>query len=108
MGFEGRFVRSIQVARTREEYDSFSYSPTTLCCEKGEQVADRIIKVCDECGVDMPSGTGAEVRIAFFNKGRGVMKADLCDQCAGKIPARPARARQSRRRSQQVAATTDA
>ena len=70
-------------------------------------MADRIIKVCDECGIEMPAGTGAEVRVAYFNKGRGVMKADLCDECAGKIPGRPARARQSRRRGQPAAAATD-
>jgi hypothetical protein len=67
-------------------------------------MADRIIKVCDECGVDLPTGTGAEVKISFFNKTRGVMKADLCDKCVGKIPARPARARRARRRTQEAGA----
>jgi hypothetical protein len=70
-------------------------------------MADRIIKVCDECGVDLPTGSGAEVRVAFFNKSRGVMKADLCDQCAGKIPGRPAKTRRSRRRAPESATTAD-
>ena len=62
-------------------------------------MAERIIKVCDDCGRDLDEGTGAEVRVAYVDKRRGVRKADLCDDCASKIPGRPARARRDRRDS---------
>jgi hypothetical protein len=62
-------------------------------------VGERIIKICDDCGNDLEDGTGAVLKLTYINESRGARKADLCDQCAAKIPGRPARTRRSRRQS---------
>lgn len=59
-------------------------------------MGERIIKVCDSCGLDLPDGTGASLRMAFADLSRGRLRADLCDKCAGLIPGKRVKARRRR------------
>jgi hypothetical protein len=60
-------------------------------------VGERVIKVCDECGSDLPEGTGAVVRLNYVNRARGGKNADLCDRCAERFPGQPRKARRSKK-----------
>ena len=71
-------------------------------------MGERIIKVCDGCGVDLASGTGASLKMVFVNAARGAMKADLCDRCAGTIPGQPVRLGRGRRKRAVVAPEVEA
>lgn len=59
-------------------------------------MARKTILVCDNCGKEVGEGKGAALRVTFTDARRGAKAADLCDDCAGKIPGRPA-ARRGRR-----------
>jgi hypothetical protein len=59
-------------------------------------VARKTILVCDSCGSEVGEGKGASLRLTFTDARRGAKAADLCDDCAGKMPGR-AVARRGRR-----------
>lgn len=59
-------------------------------------VARKTILVCDNCGAEVGEGKGAALRVTYTDARRGAKAADLCDNCAGKMPGRPA-ARRGRR-----------
>ena len=52
--------------------------------------------VCDNCGKEVDEGKGAVLRVTYTDARRGAKQADLCDDCAGKMPGIPA-ARRGRR-----------
>jgi hypothetical protein len=59
-------------------------------------VARKTVLVCDNCGSEVADGRGAVMRLAYADARRGAKQADLCDDCAGKMPGQPA-ARRGRR-----------
>jgi hypothetical protein len=61
-----------------------------------EFVARKTVLVCDNCGKEVAEGKGAVLRLTFTDARRGAKQADLCDDCAGKMPGQPA-ARRGRR-----------
>jgi hypothetical protein len=46
--------------------------------------------VCDNCGKEVDEGKGAGMRVTYTDARRGAKAADLCDDCAGKMPGRAA------------------
>jgi hypothetical protein len=52
--------------------------------------------VCDNCGKEVGEGKGAGMRVTYTDARRGAKAADLCDDCAGKMPGR-ATARRGRK-----------
>jgi hypothetical protein len=63
---------------------------------EGEIVARKTVLVCDNCGKEVGDGKGALMRLTYSDARRGAKQADLCDDCAGKMPGR-AVARRGRR-----------
>jgi hypothetical protein len=61
-----------------------------------EIVARKTVLVCDSCGKEVGEGKGATLRMTFTDARRGARQADLCDDCAGKMPGHAA-ARRGRR-----------
>lgn len=59
-------------------------------------MARKIVLVCDSCGKEIDEGKGAVVRATFSDARRGAKQADLCDECAGKLPGKQV-ARRGRR-----------
>jgi hypothetical protein len=59
-------------------------------------MARRTVLVCDDCGNEVGENKGATMRVTFTDARRGSKVADLCDDCAGKVPGRTA-ARRGRR-----------
>jgi hypothetical protein len=59
-------------------------------------VARKTVLVCDNCGKEVEEAKGAVLRINYSDARRGSKQADLCDDCAGKLPGRPV-ARRGRR-----------
>ena len=59
-------------------------------------MARKTVLVCDKCGKEIDEGKGAVLRLTFTDARRGAKQADLCDDCAGKMPGAPA-ARRGRR-----------
>jgi hypothetical protein len=59
-------------------------------------MARKTVLVCDDCGKEVEEGKGATLRLTFSDARRGAKAADLCDNCAGKMPGAPA-ARRGRR-----------
>jgi hypothetical protein len=59
-------------------------------------VARKVVLVCDSCGKAVDEGKGATMRVTYSDARRGAKQADLCDDCAGKMPGQPA-ARRGRR-----------
>jgi hypothetical protein len=59
-------------------------------------VARKTVLVCDNCGKEIDDGKGAMMRLNFTDARRGSKQADLCDDCAGKMPG-TAVARRGRR-----------
>ena len=59
-------------------------------------VARKTILVCDNCGKEVDESQGATLRVTYSDARRGSKAADLCDECAGKMPGRPV-ARRGRR-----------
>ena len=65
-------------------------------------VARKTILVCDNCGKEVDEAHGATLRVTYGDARRGSKVADLCDDCAGTMPGRPA-ARRGRRPKAQTA-----
>ena len=59
-------------------------------------MARKTILVCDNCGKEVDESQGAVLRVTYTDARRGSKAADLCDECAGKMPGR-AVARRGRR-----------
>jgi hypothetical protein len=59
-------------------------------------VARKTILVCDNCGKEVAENRGAVMRLNFTDARRGSKQADLCDECAGKLPGQQV-ARRGRR-----------
>jgi hypothetical protein len=59
-------------------------------------VARKTVLVCDNCSKEVDEGKGAVLRVTYTDARRGAKQADLCDECAGKMPGMPA-ARRGRR-----------
>jgi hypothetical protein len=59
-------------------------------------VARKTVLVCDSCTKEVGEGKGATLRVTYSDARRGAKQADLCDDCAGKMPGVPA-ARRGRR-----------
>jgi hypothetical protein len=64
--------------------------------KREEDMARKTILVCDNCNTEVGEGKGAALRITYTDARRGAKAADLCDDCAGKMPGRAA-ARRGRR-----------
>ena len=59
-------------------------------------MARKMILVCDNCGAEVAEGKGAVMRINHMDARKASKQADLCDNCATKLPGRAA-ARRGRR-----------
>ena len=59
-------------------------------------MARKTVLVCDNCGKEVDEAKGAVLRVTYTDARRGAKQADLCDECAGKMPGRAA-ARRGRR-----------
>ena len=59
-------------------------------------MARKTVLVCDNCSTEVGEGKGATLRVTYTDARRGAKQADLCDDCAGKMPGRAA-ARRGRR-----------
>ena len=59
-------------------------------------MARKTVLVCDSCGKEVDEGRGAILRLTYSDARRGAKQADLCDDCAGKMPGTPT-ARRGRR-----------
>jgi hypothetical protein len=59
-------------------------------------MARKTVLVCDNCGAEVGEGKGALLRLTWSDARRGAKQADLCDNCAGKMPGQ-AVARRGRR-----------
>jgi hypothetical protein len=59
-------------------------------------MARKTVLVCDNCGSEVGEGKGALLRLTWSDARRGAKQADLCDNCAGKMPGQ-AVARRGRR-----------
>jgi hypothetical protein len=74
----------------------FDYASRRLTDSRRKNVARKTVLVCDNCGTEVGEGKGAMLRVTYADARRGAKQADLCDDCAGKMPGRPA-ARRGRR-----------
>jgi hypothetical protein len=68
-----------------------------------KSVARKTVLVCDNCSKEVDESRGATLRITYSDARRGAKQADLCDDCAGKMPGQPA-ARRGRRPKSAAAA----
>ena len=66
-------------------------------------MARKTVLVCDSCGKEVGEGKGAVMRMSYSDARRGAKQADLCDDCAGKMPGH-AVARRGRRPKSAAAA----
>jgi len=53
-------------------------------------MARKTVLVCDNCGTEVDESRGAVMRVTYTDARRGAKQADLCDDCAGKMPGRAA------------------
>jgi hypothetical protein len=65
-------------------------------------LARKTVLVCDSCGREVDEAQGASLRVTYSDARRGSKIADLCDECAAKMPGRAA-ARRGRRPKAQAA-----
>jgi hypothetical protein len=63
-------------------------------------VARKTILVCDNCGKEVDESQGAVLRVTYSDARRGSKAADLCDECAGKMPGHAVARRGRRPRAQ--------
>jgi hypothetical protein len=66
-------------------------------------LARKTVLVCDNCSKEVDEGRGATMRVTYSDARRGAKQADLCDDCAGKMPGQPAARRGRRPKSATVA-----
>ena len=66
-------------------------------------MARKTVLVCDNCGKEVDEAKGAVMRVTYTDARRGAKQADLCDECAAKMPGQPA-ARRGRRPKSTTAA----
>ncbi len=66
-------------------------------------MARKTVLVCDNCGKEVDESKGALMRLTYADARRGAKQADLCDDCAGKMPGQPAARRGRRPKSAQAA-----
>jgi hypothetical protein len=66
-------------------------------------VARKTVLICDSCGAEVDEAKGAVLRVTYTDARRGAKQADLCDECAGKMPGRAAARRGRRPKSALVA-----
>ena len=66
-------------------------------------MARKTVLVCDNCGKEVDETKGAVMRVTYADARRGAKQADLCDDCAGKMPGQPAARRGRRPKSAQAA-----
>jgi hypothetical protein len=59
-------------------------------------MARKTILVCDSCTKEVAENRGAVMRLNYTDARRGSKQADLCDDCAGKMPGQQV-ARRGRR-----------
>ncbi len=59
-------------------------------------MARKTILVCDNCGTEVEEAHGAAMRINYTDARRKSKQADLCDNCAEKMPGQSV-ARRGRR-----------
>lgn len=59
-------------------------------------MARKTVLVCDNCSKEVGEAKGATLRVTYSDARRGAKQADLCDDCASKMPGRPV-ARRGRR-----------
>jgi hypothetical protein len=69
-------------------------------------MARKTVLVCDSCQKEVGEGKGAMLRVTFTDARRGAKQADLCDDCAGKMPGRAAARRGRRPRSATASASS--
>ncbi len=67
-------------------------------------MARKTVLVCDDCGKEVGDNKGATMRMTFTDARRGARQADLCDDCAGKMPGHAAARRGRRPKSATAAA----
>ena len=67
-------------------------------------MARKTVLVCDSCGKEVDESRGTTLRITYADARRGAKQADLCDDCAGKMPGQPAARRGRRPKSAAAAA----
>ncbi|HEY8629359.1 MAG TPA: hypothetical protein VIL73_02290 [Gaiellaceae bacterium] len=67
-------------------------------------MARKTVLVCDDCGKEVGDNKGATMRMTFTDARRGAKQADLCDDCAGKMPGHAAARRGRRPKSATAAA----
>jgi len=67
-------------------------------------MARKTVLVCDDCGKEVGDNKGATMRMTFTDARRGARQADLCDDCAAKMPGHAAARRGRRPKSATVAA----
>lgn len=53
-------------------------------------MARKTILMCDSCKNEIPEGKGAALRVTPLDSRRAPKQADLCDDCAGKMPGQAA------------------
>ena len=51
-------------------------------------MARKTVLVCDSCGNEVDEGKSAVMRVTYTDARRGAKQADLCDNCAGRMPGR--------------------
>ena len=49
-------------------------------------MARKTVLVCDHCGSEVAEGKGAALRVTYTDARRGSKQADVCDDCAAKVP----------------------
>jgi len=67
-------------------------------------LARKTVLVCDDCGKEVGDNKGATMRMTFTDARRGARQADLCDDCAAKMPGHAAARRGRRPKSATVTA----
>lgn len=53
-------------------------------------MARKLVLVCDGCGAEIGDNKGGALRILFSDARKGSKVADVCDECAGKMPGKSA------------------
>jgi hypothetical protein len=56
-------------------------------------MAKRLVTECDSCGNEISDNRGATLRLNYDDSRRGSKTADICGDCADKVPGKPAKRR---------------